>query len=72
MNYNTTNVPLSCSMKLSSTEGTVLADPTYYRKLNGKLNFFTHTRVDITYMFSTSVSSYKYQENHTSKLYFMY
>ena len=48
-NYSTTSSPLDPSMKLSSTEGTLLTDPTYYRKLVGKLNFLTNTRMDITY-----------------------
>uniref|UniRef100_A0A3Q7G0R6 Reverse transcriptase Ty1/copia-type domain-containing protein n=1 Tax=Solanum lycopersicum TaxID=4081 RepID=A0A3Q7G0R6_SOLLC len=48
-NYSTTSSPLDPSVKLSSIEGTLLTDPTYYRKLVGKLNFLTNTRMDITY-----------------------
>lgn len=49
MSYNTTNAPLDCNLKLSSKEGVMLAGPTYYRKLIGKLNCLTHTRMDIAY-----------------------
>nr|XP_016458496.1 PREDICTED: uncharacterized mitochondrial protein AtMg00810-like [Nicotiana tabacum] len=41
--------PLDPSTKLKATEGTLLTDPTQYRKLVGKLNFLSNTRLDITY-----------------------
>lgn len=40
---------LSLNHKLSSHDSTVLANPTLYRSLVGKLNFLTHTRLDISY-----------------------
>lgn len=41
--------PLPASLKLKADDGIPLADPTYYRSLVGKLNFFTHTRVNLSY-----------------------
>ncbi|WMV34959.1 hypothetical protein MTR67_028344 [Solanum verrucosum] len=41
--------PLDCTEKLKATDGKPLSDPTYYRKLIGKLNFLTNTRMDIAY-----------------------
>ena len=41
--------PLDPTVKLKAKEGPVLSDPTFYRKLVGKLNFLTNTRLDISY-----------------------
>ena len=41
--------PLDPTVKLKAKEGYVLSDPTLYRKLVGKLNFLTNTRLDISY-----------------------
>ncbi|XP_019263111.1 PREDICTED: uncharacterized protein LOC109240886 [Nicotiana attenuata] len=41
--------PLDPTVKLKAKEGTPLLDPTSYRKLIGKLNFLTNTRLDIAY-----------------------
>ncbi|XP_070049888.1 uncharacterized protein [Nicotiana tomentosiformis] len=49
LGYTTVSSPLDCTVKLKATEGSMLTDPTYYRKLVGKLNFLTNTRLDITY-----------------------
>lgn len=41
--------PLDPTVKLRAKEGTPLANPTYYRKLIGKLNFLTNTRLNIAF-----------------------
>ncbi|XP_019260741.1 PREDICTED: uncharacterized protein LOC109238720 [Nicotiana attenuata] len=40
--------PLDPTVKLKAKEGATLQDPTYYRKLVGKLNFLTNTRLGIS------------------------
>ena len=49
INYKSTTSPLDPTEKLRLTEGKLLQDPTYYRKLVGKLNFLANTRMDIAY-----------------------
>ncbi|XP_049394582.1 uncharacterized mitochondrial protein AtMg00810-like [Solanum stenotomum] len=39
--------PLDYTEKLKATDRELLSDPTHYRKLIGKLNFLTNTRMDI-------------------------
>ena len=43
------SVPMEPNAKLSTTTGTALIDTAVYRRLVGRLLYFTHTRPDITY-----------------------
>ncbi|XP_019261080.1 PREDICTED: uncharacterized protein LOC109239031 [Nicotiana attenuata] len=47
--YSSVSSPLDPAVKLKAQEGNLLPDPTYYRKLMGKLNFLTNTKLDIAY-----------------------
>jgi len=49
LNCKVTTSPLDYTEKLKATDGKLLSDPTHYRKLVGKLNFLTNTRMDIAY-----------------------
>ncbi|XP_019255062.1 PREDICTED: uncharacterized protein LOC109233640 [Nicotiana attenuata] len=49
MGYSVVSSPLDSSTKLKAEEGPLMSDPSYYRKLVGKLNFLTNTRLDIAY-----------------------
>ncbi|XP_015160875.1 uncharacterized mitochondrial protein AtMg00240-like [Solanum tuberosum] len=47
LSYKATTSPLDCTEKLTATNGKLLTDSTQYRKLVGKLNVLTNTRMDI-------------------------
>ncbi|XP_070036000.1 secreted RxLR effector protein 161-like [Nicotiana tomentosiformis] len=49
MDYSSLPSTLDPTVKLKAKEGTTLTDPSYYRKLIGKLNFLTNIRMDIAY-----------------------
>ncbi|XP_019266000.1 PREDICTED: uncharacterized protein LOC109243508 [Nicotiana attenuata] len=49
MGYSAVSSPLDSSIKLKAEEGPLMSDPSYYRKLIGKLNFLTNTTLDIAY-----------------------
>lgn len=48
-NYGSLSSLLDPAVKLKAKEGEPLSEPTYYRKLIGKLNFLTNTRLDIAF-----------------------
>ncbi|XP_019246502.1 PREDICTED: uncharacterized protein LOC109226159 [Nicotiana attenuata] len=49
MDHSSINSPLDPTVKLKAKEGERLTDPTYYKKLIGKFNFLTNTRLYIAY-----------------------
>ena len=52
LNYRVATSPLDSTYKLKATDGEMLSDPPHYSKLVGKLNFLTHTRMDIALVFN--------------------
>ncbi|XP_019255055.1 PREDICTED: uncharacterized protein LOC109233631 [Nicotiana attenuata] len=49
LGYTTVSSPLDSTFKLKAGEGALLSDPMYYRKVVGKLNFLSNTRLDVAY-----------------------
>ncbi|XP_019226348.1 PREDICTED: uncharacterized protein LOC109207811 [Nicotiana attenuata] len=47
--YSSLSTSLDPNEKLRANEGAPLSNPTYYRRLVGKLNFLTNTRLDIAF-----------------------
>lgn len=45
--------PLPLNLKLYSNDSALFHDPTHYKSIIGKLNFFTHTRPYLTFTFQT-------------------
>ena len=48
--YRPCSTLVDTSAKVSSTEGSPVADPTHYRGLAGALQYLTFTRLDISYV----------------------
>lgn len=51
--FKTVVTPLPLSLKLDANTGILLADPSYYICMLGKLNFLTNTRPDLAYTVQT-------------------
>lgn len=49
LSYSSVFTPLDPNENLRAKEGAVLPNPTYYRKLVGKLNFLINTRLDVAF-----------------------
>ncbi|XP_019236085.1 PREDICTED: uncharacterized protein LOC109216394 [Nicotiana attenuata] len=49
LEYSALTSPFDLNVKLRAKEGMPFTDPTYYRKLVGKLNFLTKRRLDIAF-----------------------
>uniref|UniRef100_A0A3Q7IWP2 Reverse transcriptase Ty1/copia-type domain-containing protein n=1 Tax=Solanum lycopersicum TaxID=4081 RepID=A0A3Q7IWP2_SOLLC len=47
--YSPVTSSLESRVKLKASEGLLLKEPTYYKKLVGKLNFLTNRRIDIAF-----------------------
>lgn len=49
MKYSACSSPMDPNVKVRAKKRVILSDSTYNRKLVGKLNFLTNTRLDIAY-----------------------
>lgn len=47
--YKRVASPLSLNLKLTASEDPLYSNPTFYRCIVGKLNFLTHTRLDLAF-----------------------
>ncbi|XP_019237576.1 PREDICTED: uncharacterized protein LOC109217761 [Nicotiana attenuata] len=62
LGYSHVSSQLDSSTKLKAEEGALFADPSYYRKLIGKLNFLTNTRLDIAYNADPTLGIFLYND----------
>ena len=49
LGYKPTKCPMHQNIKLSKLEGSLMLDPTVFRKLTGRLMYLTLTRPDIVF-----------------------
>jgi len=52
MNLKSIDTPMDHNVKLLPNQGEPLSDPEKYKRLIGKLNYFTVTRLDISFAVS--------------------
>ena len=60
LDFKPVDTPMYPNVKFVPSQGEPLRDPRRYRRLVGKLNYFTITRLDISFLMSVLVSSYNH------------